>query len=70
MRAVFCPSNSYVELWSWNDDAYELVSLIDKTFYGLDSLYFKDMQLHGNLLILLDYQSGLYLLRITAARKF
>jgi len=46
------------------------VNLIDKTFFGFDSFYLKDMQLHGNLLIILDYHSGLHLLRITPTRRF
>jgi hypothetical protein len=28
------------------------------------------MQLHGNLLVILDYRSGLHLIRVTPTRRF
>jgi hypothetical protein len=70
VRGILSPAGSYVEIWSWNDDARELVGLIDKTFFALDVLYIKALQLNGDLLAMLDYNTGLYIMRITPTRRF
>ena len=70
MRSVSTSANSYVELWSWTDSYKEIIGLIDKTFLGVDIFNLKAMRLYDSILMLLDYNFGLHILRLSEARKF
>lgn len=42
----------------------QIAGILDKTFLGISNFNIKAMKLYANLIIVLDYQSGLHLFRI------
>ncbi len=45
-----------------------MTSIFDKIFLGSSIFNIRSMKLYGTLLVVLDYQSGLYLFRITPSK--
>lgn len=64
IRGVFSATNSYIEVWSWGDSVRELQMVVDKTFLNRNRFNGKAMKLYGKLLLVLDYQQGLILIKL------
>jgi hypothetical protein len=68
LRAVISSSNSYVELWSWEDEYQEILGVVDKTWLNMNMFDLRAIQLEGDVLIMLNYYFGLHVVKITESR--
>lgn len=54
----------------WSREGRELVSIVDKIFLDISSFYIKSVQLYGEYYFVLDYNSGVHVLRVEEMGRF
>lgn len=59
---VFNPYNSYIELWDVKNG--RVMGIYDRTFLSLVLLNIMDVQMTGGSLFILDYETGVYELKL------